>query len=380
MFFGNGFRIGSIGGITIRVDFSWFIIFALFVFMLASVVFPTFAPGIPASGYWLTAFITTILFFGSVLAHELSHALVARRSGIPINTITLFIFGGVAQMEDEPHTPWDEFKMAIAGPIASVLIGVLFLGISFATRGFNSRLIAASLTYLALINIVLAVFNLLPGFPLDGGRVFRAMIWGITKNLRKATYIASITGQIFGWIFIILGVGSLFYRPLANYVNLWMALIGWFLVMAARNSYQQLLVRETLQHVPITELMNPQVEAVPGELSVERLVTDYFLRESPSTLPVERNGTLIGTISVDDVRKLPREQWVSTMVSEIAQPVSEAQVLHADNDAWDAANQISKTNQDGVLVTEGGHVEGIVTRGAIARWLQTHTRLAPGSA
>lgn len=384
MFFGNGIRVGRIGGIQITVDYSWFIIFALFVFLLAGTYLPTLVPRVSTGWYIGVAVITSLLFFSSVLFHELSHSLVARRNGIPINKITLFLFGGMAQMEDEPNTPWDEFKMAIAGPAASLLLGFVFLGLAAASRVVaelspTMALIYYALFYLGFINFVLAIFNLLPGFPMDGGRVFRAALWRITGNLRRATYIASITGQTFGWVFILLGVGSLIFPPLRAFASIWLALIGWFLVSAARSSYQQVVMRDTLSHVPITEVMNTDIEAVDPNISVERLVTDYFLRESAATLPVEENGRLLGMVSVDDVRAVPRERWASTLVREILPPVTAEQELHPNNDAWDAANRMAQTERDRVIVTEDGHVEGVVTRGAIVRWLQMHGGFATGT-
>ncbi len=378
MFFGNGIRLGRIGGITISLDYSWFIIFALFIFLLATGYYPRVAPHVAVGWYYGAATFTSLLFFGSVLAHELSHAVVARRLGIPINAITLFILGGVAQMEDEPNTAWDEFRMAIAGPAMSLVLGFLFLGLAEISIG--KTLLFVSLFYLGLINIILAVFNLLPGYPMDGGRVFRALIWGITHNLRRATQVASITGQAFGWIFVFLGIGSIFLPVLRTFSSIWMALIGWFLITAARNSYQQIIVREALREIPVSDVMTPRVEAVPQGVTVERLVTDYLLRESASVLPVEHNGDMVGIVSVDDVSGVPRDEWATRLVGEIMRPLGEEAMVHPQDDAWNAANRMAHDNSDRVLVTEDGHVEGVVTRGAIARWLQTHLKLAPGGA
>jgi len=316
--FGSSFRIGRISGINISVDYSWFIIFALFVYLLARGYFPLAAPNMQVGWYWGISVFTSLLFFGSVVAHEMSHALVARRHGIPINNITLFIFGGVAQMEDEPSTPGDEFKMAIAGPLASLGMAVVFFGIGLLFAMLRSRLFFASFTYLWFINVILAVFNLLPGFPMDGGRVFRAILWGSMGDLRRATRVASITGQTFGWALITLGIGSLFIPVLRSGGSLiWFALVGWFLVSAAKSSYQQVVLRETLRQVPISDVMSSNAEAVPPDITVERLVNEYFLKDAPSTLPVERDGLIMGTVSVDDVRALPRERWISTLVTEV---------------------------------------------------------------
>jgi Zn-dependent protease len=374
-------RIGQIGGIGISIDSSWLIIFALFVFLLGFSFFPAAAPGFPAGWYWLAAVLTTLLFFASVVAHELAHSLLARRSGLCVRNITLFIFGGVSQLEDEPNTAWDEFKIAVAGPLTSVLLGALFFLVTLALRPLGIGLLLAALTYLWFINVALAVFNLLPGFPLDGGRVFRALVWRVTGNFLRATRIAAAVGQTFGWILIIGGVASAFFIPGFGLSGLWFALIGWFLVSAARNSYQQTVLRDTLVRVPIMEMLNPNVEALSPEMSVEQVVREFFLRESASALPVEEDGRLLGIVSVEDVQQVPREHWQTTPVRQVLKPVTNEQVLHPDDDAWDAVNRMQQTARDRVLVVEtDGHVDGVVTRGAITRWLQTHTRLQPGQA
>jgi len=379
--FGRGMRIGQIGGININIDYSWLVIFAIFIFLLGGSYFPFAAPGFPRGWYWLAAVVTTILFFASVVAHELAHSIVARRSGLPIHTITLFFFGGVSQLEDEPHTPWEEFKMAIAGPLTSLVLAGIFFLIMLLVRPSNARLLTAGLGYLWFINAALAVFNLLPGFPLDGGRVFRSIVWKATGNLTRATYIASVVGQAFGWLFIIGGIASAFLIRGFLLNGVWFAFIGWFLLSAARSSYQQVVLKETLGRVPVQDILNPNVEALSPEMSVEQLVRDYFLRESASAMPVEEEGRLIGIISVEDVQRVPRERWAVTPLRDILRPVTDEQVLHPGDDAWVAMNRMAQTARDRVLVVEpDGHVDGIVTRGAIYRWLQTHTRMAPGGA
>lgn len=381
--FGRGMRIGQIGGINIEIDYSWLVIFALFIFLLGGSYFPLAAPGFPRGWYWLAAVVTTILFFASVVAHELAHSIVARRSGLPIHTITLFFFGGVSQLEDEPHTPWEEFKMAIAGPLTSLVLAGIFFLIMLLVRPSNARLLTAGLGYLWFINAALAVFNLLPGFPLDGGRVFRSIVWKATGNLTRATYIASVVGQTFGWLFIIGGIAGAFLIRGFLLNGIWFAFIGWFLLSAARSSYRQVVLKETLGRVPVQDILNPNVEALAPEMSVEQLVREYFLRESASAMPVEEEGRLIGIISVEDVQRVPRERWPFTPIRDILRPVTDEQVLHPGDDAWDAMNRMAQTARDRVLVVEpDGHVDGIVTRGAIFRWLQTHTRMgmAPGEA
>lgn len=385
MGFGNRITLGRIGGIRIGIDYSWFIIFALLTFIMATAYLPNpnIAPGFSLLAYLGTGVLISLLFFTSVLLHELSHSVVARRAGIPVNNIVLFIFGGMSQMEDEPSSPWDEFKMAIAGPLASVGIAALFYGATLFAVAARNPLLLASFGYLWFINLVLAVFNMVPGFPLDGGRVFRAALWKLTGDLRTATWIAALTGQAFGWAFIAFGVASFLVPVLRPYSSngLWLALIGWFLISAARASYQQTMLKYTLSHVPIADVMTPSISAVPPELPVSRLVSDYFLRESISAFPVEQDGEVVGVVSVDDVRNLPRNEWDLHAVREIMRPLENANLLHDDDDAWDAANRLAQSTTDSLFVTDDSHhVEGVVTRGAIARWLQIHARWATGHA
>jgi len=375
----RGIRIGRIAGVEIDIDYSWLAIFLLFVFLLGYAYFPSAVPRIAIGWYWLAAVLTTLLFFGSVLAHELAHSVVANREGLPVKNITLFLFGGVSQITDEPRTAWDEFKMAIVGPIMSLVIAAVVLGIALSVRVAAGALVYAGLTYLWYINLALAVFNLLPGFPLDGGRVFRAILWGATGNLTRSTYIAALVGQGFGWAMILGGVALMFIVRGGFFNGIWLALIGWFLISAARSSYRQIIIRDALNHLPITAVMNPEVPALSPEMTVEQLITDYFLRESAPVLPVEEDGRLLGMVSIDNVRQVPRERWATTRFRDITTPISQDQVLHPGDDAWDAANRMAQTNRDRLLVVEeNGHVDGMVTQGTILRWLQTHTRWASG--
>lgn len=377
----KGIRLGRIAGVEIDIDYSWLTIFLLFVFLLGYAYFPSTVPGIAVGWYWLAAVITTVLFFGSVLAHELAHSIVARREGLPVKNITLFLFGGVSQITDEPHTAWDEFRMAIVGPLMSLVIGAIVFGIALWVRSTASPLVYAALTYLWYINVALAVFNLLPGFPLDGGRVFRAILWGATGDLVRSTYIATLVGQGVGWVMILVGA-VLLLAVRGGFVNgIWLAFIGWFLIRAARSSYQQMIMRNALNRVPIAEVMNPDVPAISPEMTAEQLVTDYFMRESASVLPVVEDGRLLGVVSIDDVRQLPRERWTTTTVREITPQITQEQILRPGDDAWAAINRMAQSNRDRLLVVEeNGQVDGMVTQGAILRWLQLHTRLASGEA
>ncbi len=380
MALGGNINLGRVGGIRIGIDYSWFIIFGLLVFIMASAYLPVLAPNHSQLAYWGSAVGISLLFFLSVLLHELAHSIVARRAGIPVNNIVLFIFGGMSQMEDEPGSPWDEFKMAIVGPLTSLGLAAVFFVAAMFAAGMGNPLLLASVSYLWFINAVLAVFNMVPGFPLDGGRVFRAALWKLTGSLRRATWIASIVGQGFGVLLIILGVGSIVYPPFRAFASIWFALIGWFLVSAARASYQQTILKDTLAHVPVTDVMTPAIATVAPDVPISRLVADYFLRESASAFPVEDNGAVIGVVSVEDVRAFPRDQWELRAVRDVMRPLEDARVLHANDDAWDAASRLAKAGADTVFITKDGHMTGTVTRATIARWLQTHNGWARGTA
>jgi Zn-dependent protease/CBS domain-containing protein len=374
----RGIRLGKIFGIEIDIDYSWIFIFLLLVFLLGYSYFPQVVRGGAPGGYWLAAVITTVFFFLSVVVHELAHSIVATRAGLPVRNITLFFFGGVSQITDEPKSAWDEFKMAIVGPLTSLILGIILIAVALAVRGRSNLLVLNAVYYLGIINVLLGIFNLLPGFPLDGGRVFRSIVWGITHNLVRSTFIAAVVGQGVGWLLIFGGVLLAFTVAGGIFQGVWLVLIGWFLVNAARSSYQQVVVREALVQVPVTTIMNPQVAAISPEMTIEQVVHDYFLRESPSALPVEEGERLLGMVSIDDVRKVRRERWTTTTVRDIMEPVTEEVTLHPEDDAWDAASRMAETNRDRLLVTsEGGFVDGVVTQGAIARWLQTHMKLRP---
>jgi Zn-dependent protease/predicted transcriptional regulator len=292
--------------------------------------------------------------------HELSHAVVARRFGLPIRRITLFIFGGVAQMEAEPERPAAEFWVAIAGPIASFLVGLgcwlLQHAAAFAGAGVP---VVGVLAYLASINVILAVFNLVPAFPLDGGRILRAVLWYWKGSLRRATRIASAIGGGFGILLIVLGV----YRVLVgDFVGgMWWFLIGLFVRFAAQASYQQVLVREGLRGVPVRELMSANPIAVPSGITIAQLIDDYVYRHHHSMFPVVDNGRLVGCVGMHDIKRLPRDRWSSTTVSKIMQPCSEATAISPNEDAMEALQLMSRTQNSRLLVTEGDRLVGIVT-------------------
>lgn len=355
----GGIRLGKIFGFEISLDYSWFIIFALIIFLLSFSVFPQLIPGLSSAAYIAIGIITSILFFGSVLFHELMHSLVARRYGITIAGIRLMIFGGVSQISAEPRTPGIEFKMAIVGPLSSIVLGGVFLGISFGGRqlGFSSFISAAAF-YLGYINVLLGVFNLLPGFPLDGGRVFRSIVWYFTGNLRRATGIAAGIGKGIAYVMIFFGIAGIFVGSL-NLI--WFALIGWFLLRAAEAEYQEVVYHEALKGVKVGQIMTQSPTTVDPDITIEDAVRDYFLKHDWVAYPAVKNGDAKGMITLKSIQHLPRASWGSTRVGDIMRHVSADIVTDPDVEVFDILPKLVTMAEGRMLVIKDGLLVGILT-------------------
>lgn len=355
-------RLGKIMGIEIGVNYSWFIVFGLVTILLAIAYFPSEYPELTQLIYLTLGFITSLLFFSSVLLHELSHSLVARAQGIPIKSITLFVFGGVAQMTKEPERPADEFQMAIAGPLTSFVLAAIFGAIWFASEILDlGVLVTAPARYLSLINLLLGFFNLVPGFPLDGGRVLRSLLWSVVKDLRRATRIASWMGQLFAFLLIFGGFYLLlFTRVLLN--GIWFIFLGWFLHQAAVSSYEQVVVRGTLRGVRVADIMTEEVKTVDGSISLTELVNDYFMRYKHGRFPVLDDSKLMGIITLNEVRDVPREKWSGTLVKEITSPLSAKHAISPHATAEKAMTQMAEEGIGHLLVLDKGELVGIVTK------------------
>jgi Zn-dependent protease/predicted transcriptional regulator len=387
---GNGFHLGRIAGIDIFLDWSLLIIFTLVTVSLGAGAFPTWHPEWGAMTAWATALAAAALFFASVLVHELSHALVGRLYGVEIPSITLFVFGGMAQMREEPRAWKPELWMALAGPATSLALGVAFTGLGWLVSGGalrdteNPARAVASLSpfatllfWLGPINIVLGLFNLVPGFPLDGGRVLRAIIWGVTGNLHRATRWASNCGRFIAWLLISSGIAMalgvrlpLFGTGLVS--GLWLALIGWFLNNAAIMSYRQLLLRESLADVPVSKLMKTGVVTVEPGVSVHELIDDYVMRGEQRAYPVVEKGELVGLVCLQDVHRLPRREWDTTAVRSIMTPVDQVAAVGPNDSGMDALTTLSQRGVNQLPVIEGRHVRGLLRREDILRWLSVY--------
>jgi len=367
-----GIPLGSYFGISVRLHYSWFIIFVLVTWALATGYFPYSYPEWSTATYWGIGLATSLLFFLSVLIHELSHSLVAQSAGIPVKSITLFIFGGLSQISREPGRPNIEFRMALAGPLSSLLLGGIFWGIHIATKGTSEP--AAALTlWLAWINAVLAGFNLIPGFPLDGGRVLRAILWWRTNNLKKATRIASTSGRVVGYLFIF---GGIFWIFRGEWINgLWIALIGWFLENAAVGSYQQVAFQDMLRGHNVSEVMTRDCPAVSPKLSIEQLIHDYVLNSGRRCFPVSEDGRLLGLVTLNDIKDIPRELRLTRTVAESMTPLDKLKSVRPSDDLADVLQLLTSEDINQLPVVENGNIVGMIARDNLLSFIRARTEL-----
>jgi Zn-dependent protease/CBS domain-containing protein len=384
--FGNRVRLFRLLGIPISLDLSWLIILALVTWSLEQAfrerLMPQFysetAASIPPSYYWIMGLIGALAFFVCVVLHELGHAIVARSLGMPIRGITLFLFGGVAELGDEPVSAGVEFLMAIAGPAVSLILAI---GLAVLTWvGYNGGWapeVVLVLGYLAAINGLVLVFNLIPAFPLDGGRVLRSILWAVTGKLRQATHWASVLGQGFAWLLIAVGILELFWGSFIS--GIWLGLIGWFLNNAARTSYQQVLIRQALQGEPVRHFMNAQPIVVPSSLDLRQWVEDYVYRYHRKAFPVVSDGHLEGVITTQALMQVPRGEWDRHTVGELMRHDVRALTIRPDADAVYALAKMQRTGSSRLLVTDEDRLVGIISLKDLLRFLNLKLELESAS-
>ncbi|MFW6135285.1 MAG: site-2 protease family protein [Chloroflexota bacterium] len=383
---GQGFRIGRLFGIDIRIEWTWLIIFALVTYSLGGMLGEVRSEWGPTLR-WGLAVLASLLFFGSVLAHELAHSLVSQARGNPVDSITLFLFGGMASIREEPDTPQSEFLMAIMGPLTSIIIGLGFL-LAGALMGGSIRPAASAadivgqlgpvqlmLVWLGSVNVTLGVFNMIPGFPLDGGRVLRSILWAITDNLRSATRWAAWVGQGFGWLMVMSGISMIFGiripflgTGLGN--GLWLAFIGWYLNNASAQSYQRVVVEDLLRGVPVQRIMRKDAPTVSPSDTVEGLVYQRIMGTDEHAFPVVDREDIVGIVTLEDVRAVPRDAWTATTVQEIMTPYDQCAVLNPHDDAADAMSKLSRCDVRQLPVLENGRLTGVLRRQDLIQWLR----------
>jgi len=370
---GRGFNLGNIFGIQFRLHYTWFIIFLLITFSLSWQVFPVFYPGWSQLLYWAVGIATSLLFFASVLAHELAHSLVGRANGIPIKSITLFIFGGMAQMTKEATKAGAEFKMAAAGPACSLAIGGVFALAWWLTQGVIEPLSAMAF-YLAQINVVLAVFNLIPGFPLDGGRVFRSLMWRFSGNYQRSTRIATRVGQGVAYSFILGGILMMVFLN-EWLAGIWIIFIGWFLQNAASSSYRQTQWREALRGLTASQVMTSDYMEVPPNITIAELVRGYVLLRGYSFFTVTSGGGVKGILSLQNIKSVPQSSWDTTQVEKIMLPFDRQKVATPEQDALSVVEQMDEYEVNQMPVVSAGRIIGLVTRDNLIRFLRARSEV-----
>lgn len=361
--FKGTWKVATIMGIPMRVHFSWFIVFGLITWSLSTHYFPKAAPELPVASYWIKGTLAALLLFASVAFHELSHSYIAKKYHIPITSITLFIFGGIAQMKGEPPHPKAEFRMAIAGPLSSFFLSGLFFLVSVNTVGGPRALFS----YLAQINFILGAFNLIPGFPMDGGRVLRSVLWSRTKDYFYATQKASNFGQKIAIFFVIFGTFLIFSGSSGG---LWLLLIGWFLYMAAQSSSQQATLQEVLSGIKVKDVMVRDIVTLSSSITLDEAVDKYFLRCSYGGFPVMDGGKFLGIITLKEIKNVPREDWSKVKVSDILVPHNKKWEMTHDSNVMKALELMIKEDKGRIIVMENDKIIGLITRNGIARYLQ----------
>ena len=389
----KGFRIGKIFGINIHIDWSWLLIFGLVSWSLAS-TFGQLHTEWTGLMQWGIALSAALLFFMSVLAHELAHSLVARSRGVPVRNITLFMFGGVSNIQRDPSSPVDELLVTIVGPLPSFLLGAIFLILgtgSFALANMNlmnaSTMVSqlgpfgTILLWLGSVNILVGLFNLIPGFPLDGGRIVRSILWGITDNLQKATRWASWMGQAVAWALIFAGMAMLFGARIpflgSGFINgIWIIFIGWFLQSAAVQSYRKLVIQDILEDTPVKRMMYTDVPVVNANLSVQTLIDNYIMQTDNRAFIVFDGERMVGLVTIDDIRDISPKSRSQIMVKDVMTPSQKMIVIAPGEEASEAFQRLQSEDIRQLPVINGNRIVGLLRRKDIIRWLQFQSQLS----
>jgi len=359
----GAWRIGTIIGIPIRIHFSWLIVFGLLTWLLSSHYFPQVTPDLPFVSYWISGVMAALLLFASVAFHELAHSWVAQKYKLKIESITLFIFGGVAQLKGEPPHPRAEFWIAIAGPISSFLLSAVFFLLMMSTTGGSKALFS----YVARLNLVLGIFNLIPGFPMDGGRILRSIIWGKKKDYFYATQKASSIGRRIALFLIFLGLFSIF---TGRSEGIWLMFIGWFIYSAAQASYQQAALQEILSGIKVKDIMVKEMQTLDPSIFLNEAVDQYFLRFGYGGFPVMDRGKFLGILTLKEIKNVPRDDWGRVKVSEVFVPHNKRWEVSPEADVMKALEIMIKEDKGRIIVADKDQIVGLITRNGIAQYVQ----------
>jgi Zn-dependent protease len=369
----NSFKVIRIWNIPIGVHPTWFLIFGLFTFSLATSLMPTEYPQLSSGMHWALGLATSLVFFLSVLAHELGHAYLALRNKVPVKGISLFFFGGVAQITEEPRTPGMEFKIAIAGPLVSLALA-LFFQLTYLLDA-QIPFLAAPSEYLARINLMLALFNMIPGFPLDGGRVLRSIVWKVSGDFKRSTWIAARVGQLVAFGFIGFGIYSALTAGLVN--GLWLGFIGWFLLNAASSAYMQTTLQNKLEGVTVAQVMQRNYPIVPGNMTLDRLVQEQVMTQGQQVFVV--NGfepdRRSGILTLNDIKRQPAQKWRFLTTEQAMVPWECLAQVSPDTPLLEALKKMEESGLIQVPVVNGSRVEGLVSREQVLNYLRLRTEL-----
>jgi len=369
-------QLGRWFGVPIGLHYSWFVAAWLITLSLAS-EFALHNSGWGSATVWSLAVATALLFFVCIVLHELAHATVARLSGVPVRGITLFALGGIALIDKDAATPAREFWMAIAGPAASFVLGMACLALTSAARWVAPTAAVSALVTvlarLAYINVGLALFNLIPGFPLDGGRVLRSIVWAVTHDANRATRIAARAGQVVAFVFIVAGLYSLITRN--DFGGLWIAVIGWFLLEGAQAYYVQAQLTTNLRGLRVADVMMRDCATVDADTTLERFVNDQLLDFIGRCFAVTQNNHVVGLITPDDVKRIKRDRWNQTTVSQAMRPLRSLHPVKPSASVGDALALMGRENVNQLPVVSNSHLEGVVTRSYLVQALQLKNEL-----
>lgn len=387
----NGMRLGKLFRIDILVDWSWFVIFVLITWSL-SATFGQIHRDWTVEMRWGLALLASVLFFISVLAHEIAHALAAQARGIPVKSITLFMFGGVANIQREPSSPAEEMFITIVGPLMSLFLGAVFLmlgtsGIWLGTDIFRSSTFLSQLeplktilAWLGSVNIMVGVFNLIPAFPLDGGRIVRSILWAITDNVRRSTRWAALLGRGIAWSFVVIGTAMMFdinipFLGTGLFNGIWIIFIGWFLNNAASNGYRQMVIQNMLEDVPVRRVMQTHVPMVPSETPLRDLVTGRLAQMDGQAVLVTAGEDVVGMLAMNDIQKSVKDTWGLTSVGDVMTPVDKLEYVTPDQDAADAFDRLQRLDLRQIPVMLNNRIVGLLRQKDILHWLQFQSEL-----